>query len=163
MEAKETLRLKGHVKVQKYAGGVVPGEGEPYEVIEGENLFLTVGINELWSLLTGGSANHFDNTNAQIGIGNDKTTAPAASQTDLQGASKTYKAMDTSYPTTPSNGQVQFKSTFGSSDANYEWGEFAVKQSVSAKCLNRSTNSGAGWGTKATGTTWTITVTLSIA
>ena len=165
MESCDFARLKGHIKVEKFAEGVDPRspESKPYEVIEGTNLFLTVGINEIWDLMTGASANHFNNTDSRIGIGNDKATAPADTQTDLIGASKTYKAMDATFPTAASNKQLQFKSVFGSSDANYEWGEMCVKHNVSLKVINRSTNAGAGWGTKTVGTSWTITVTLSLA
>ncbi len=156
---KDGLRIKGRIIVEKFK----EGEDRPYEVIETENLFLTAGVNEIWSLVTGASANYFDNTNAQIGIGDDKTTAPDASQTDLQGLNKTYKAMEVGYPSSPANGEVQFKAVFGSTDANYEWGEFVIKHAVSGVCLNRSTNNGAGWGIKTSGTTWTVTATLSIS
>lgn len=159
---KDGLKIRGHIRVEKYATGVVPEKGKPCEVIECENLFLTTGSNEIWELVIGGSANHYNNGAAQIGIGEDKATAPAAAQTDLQGSSKTYKGMDATFPNT-SGGSMALKATFGSSDANYEWGEFVVKNAVSAICLNRSTNSGAGWGTKTVGTTWVVTATLSIA
>jgi len=160
---KDGIRLIGRIKIEKFSPGVDPQSGKPYEVIESTNLFLTAGINEIWSLVTGASTNHFDNTSAQIGIGNDKTTAPAAGQTDLQGTQKTYKSMDAGYPTTPANGEVQFKATFGPNDANYEWGEFVIKHATSGICINRSTNNGNGWGTKNSGETWTVTAKLSIS
>lgn len=149
---------------RKYNKLIRKGELHPYESSEGHNLGLTSGLNEMWDLIAGASANHFDNTNARIGIGDDKTTAPADTQTDLQAASnKTYKAMDAGYPTAAATKQLVFKSTFTTSDANYEWGEFVIKQNVSGKCLNRSTNGGAGWGTKTSSDTWVATATLSLA
>lgn len=148
----------GHIRVEKYRQGAV----KPYEVIECTNVFLSSGINELWSLVIGDSANHFDNTNARIGIGSDKSTTPVNTQTDLQGASKTYKAIETGYPTTPKYREVKFKSSFGSSDANYEWGELVVKNNISGISFNRTTNNGAGWGTKGSGETWNVIVTLKI-
>lgn len=150
-----TIAVRGHILVEKFDAA-----GALYDKAEGENIFLTAGINELWGLVTGASANHFDNTNARIGIG-DSNTAAAAGQTDLQAATnKTYKAMDATYPTAASAGAQQFKATFGTSDANYAWQEFVVKQNTSGICIDRGVSS---LGTKAAGTTWVVTVTLTIA
>ena len=68
---------------------------KPYEVLEGEgNCLLNTGIDEMWDLITGDSANHFNNASAQIGVG-DSNTAANATQTDLQAATnKTYKGME---------------------------------------------------------------------
>jgi len=134
----------------------------PYEVKEGEgNCLLNSGINEIWDLVTGvvtGADHIFDNTHAQIGVG-DSTTAAAATQTDLQAATnKTYKAMEATFPTSTLQ-KATFKSSFGSADANYAWNEWVVKQSTSAKCLNRKVES---LGTKTTGT-WTLEVTITLS
>ena len=111
---KDTLKLRGHLRIDKF-----DESGEFIGAVEAENLFLTAGINEIWKLVTGQSANTFSNAQAQIGIG-DSSTAASAGQTDLQAATnKTYVAMDASYPTVPSGGAVQFRATFGTSSANY--------------------------------------------
>ncbi|MDA8324978.1 MAG: hypothetical protein M0033_02040 [Nitrospiraceae bacterium] len=163
MKIKSRLKFKGRIRVEKFAEGAHPETGRPYEVIEAENLGLTSGINEILKLATGQGGTTFTNSNAQIGIG-DSTTAPAAGQTDLQAATnKTYKPMNAGYPTAPSGGQVQFQATFGSTDANYAWNEFVIKNVTSGICLNRSTNGGAGFGTKVSGTTWTATTTITIS
>lgn len=156
MELKEhALAVRGHILVVKY-----DERGQFAGISEAENIFLTAGVNELWKLVTGQSANTFTNAQAQIGIG-DSSTAAAAGQTDLQAATnKTYKAMNGSYPSVPSGGSVQFQATFGTADANYAWQEFVVKQGTSAICIDRGV---AGLGTKAAGTSWTVTVTLSIS
>lgn len=155
MELKDTLRVRGHIRVAKYDAG-----GKLYGVTEAENIFLTAGINEIWSLVTGQSANTFSSAQALIGIGDSGTVADAG-QADLQAATnKTYRAQNSGFPSVPSAGAVQFQSTFGSSDANYTWSEFVVKQSTSAICIDRGVSA---MGTKAAGTTWTVTVTLSIA
>ena len=132
---------------------------KPYEVIEGEgNCLLNSGIDEIWDLVTGASANHYDNTNARIGVG-DSNTAANATQTDLQAATnKTYKGMETGYPTSTTQ-KVTFKASFGSSEANYAWEEWVVKHSTSAICLNRKVES---LGTKSTGT-WTLEVEISLS
>lgn len=152
---------KYHEDIEPYRGR----EGEfhrlfkPYEAIEGEgNCLLNSGIDEIWDLVTGASANHYDNTNAQIGVG-DSNTAANATQTDLQAATnKTYKGMETGYPTSTTQ-KVTFKASFGSSEANYAWEEWVVKHSTSAICLNRKVES---LGTKSTGT-WTLEVQISLS
>lgn len=136
-------------------------EGPDYlgrDVIEG-NLLLNSGIDELWDIVTGASANVFDSTYAQIGVGDDGTTAASASQTDLQGASTDYNAMDSSYPTSTTQA-VNFRATYGSAEANFHWNEFVVKQSTSSICLNRKVSDK---GTKASGESWTITVTITLS
>lgn len=136
---------------------------KPYDVIEGVgNLLLNEGIDELWDLVCGtGSPTTFANANAYIGVG-DSATAAAASQTGLQAATnKIYKAMEATYPTTTSQ-QAVFKSSFGSSEGNFAWQEWTVANgnSDSAKNLNRKVES---LGTKASGTTWTLEVTITLS
>lgn len=148
-------RVRGTLRIERFdASGQFEG------VDEFHNLFLTSGINELWNLFSGQGANVFNNANATIGIG-DSSTAPAAGQTDLQaGANKTYKGMDGGYPQPPSAGSIVYRATFGSTDANYAWNEFVLKHSGSGICLDRGTGS---FGTKAAGTTWVATLTLTIS
>jgi hypothetical protein len=155
MKLTDTGRVRGHIRIDKFDHA-----GQLYDVAEADNIFLTAGINELWKLATGQSANTFTNGTAQVGIG-DSSTAANAGQTDLQAATnKTYKAQDASFPSVPSAGAIQFKSTFGSADANYAWNEFVVRHSTSAICIDRGVSA---MGTKASGTTWVATVTLTIA
>lgn len=126
-----------------------------------ENCLLNSGINEMWDLITGavsGASHIFDNAAATIGVG-DSATAAAAIQTDLQASTnKTYKAMESSYPTSTTQ-MATFKASFGSSDANYAWAEWVVKQATSAICLNRKVES---LGTKSSGT-WTLEVTITLS
>lgn len=136
---------------------------KPYEVIEGEdNCLLNSGIDELWDLVTGavsGASHIFDNAAATIGVG-DSATAANATQTDLQAAvNKLYKGMEVGYPTSTTQ-KLTCKSSFGSSEANYVWAEWVVKQSTSTKCLNRKVSA---MGTKASGSTWTLEVTVTLS
>jgi hypothetical protein len=155
-------------RLSKYHQDIEPYQGRedefhrlftPYEVIEGEgNCLLNTGIDEIWDLVTGASANHYDNTNVRIGVG-DSNTAANATQTDLQAATnKTYKGMESGYPTSTSQ-KATFKASFGSSEANYAWNEWVVKHSTSGICLNRKVDS---LGTKSTGT-WTLEVEISLS
>lgn len=109
---------------------------------------------------TGTTGTSFDNANAYIGVG-DSTTAFAATQTDLQAATnKLRKAMDATYPTTAAN-VLTFRSTFGTSDANYAWQEWGVFNASSAgTMLNRKVES---LGTKPSSQTWQFTVTLTLS
>ena len=110
--------------------------------------------------VTGGAFTAFNNSNARIGLG-DSSTAFAASQTDLQAASnKLRKAMDATYPQVSSN-VITFKSTFGSSDANYAINEWAIFNAASSgTMMSRKVES---LGTKASGSTWVVTATITLS
>jgi hypothetical protein len=171
MRKQELANWLCRYKLSKYHQDIEPYRGredefhqlfKPYEVIEGEgNCLLNTGIDEIWELVTGavsGASHIFDNAAAQIGVG-DSNTAADATQTDLQAATnKTYKGMESGYPTSTSQ-KATFKASFGSSEANYAWEEWVVKQSTSAICLNRKVES---LGTKSTGT-WTLEVEISLS
>jgi len=158
------MSWKAHLKLEKFWDG----EEEPYEVIEREgNLLLIGGASALWERLIGTSITVFDNTNANIGVG-DSVTAATDTQTDLQAASnKLRKGMDATFPThTDSTGtagskNIVYKSTFATSDANYAWQEWGIFNAAAAgRMLNRKVES---LGTKTSAATWTLTITLSLA
>jgi hypothetical protein len=168
MEKHETARWLCRFRLSKYREDIAPYRGregefhrdfEPYEVISGEgNCLLNTGIDEMWDLITGDSANHFNNASAQIGVG-DSDTAASPSQTDLQAESnKAYKGMDSGYPTSTSQ-KATYRASFGADDANFDWNEWVVKQSTSEVCLNRKVDS---LGTK-TGGTWTLQVDITLS
>lgn len=134
---------------------------KPYEVIEGEgNILVNAGINLVWNLVAGAGGTAFSNANAHLGVG-DSTTAAAASQTDLQAATnKLRKGMEATFPVTGSNQKIQLKSSFGTSEANFAWNEWASFNASSAgTMLNRKVES---LGTKSTGT-WNLTVDVTLA
>jgi len=101
----------------------------------------------------------FDNANAHIGVG-DSTTAFAATQTDLQAATnKLRKPMDASYPQRTGNA-IDFRATFGTSDANFTWNEWGVfNAATGGVMLNRKVEA---LGTKTSAQSWQITVTDTI-
>jgi len=136
------------------------GRAYAESVIDG-NLLLNEGIGELWDLACGlGTPTAFSNTNARLGVG-DSNTAEAATQTDLQAATnKTYKAMETGYPSR-TNQTVTWRSVFGASDANYAWNEFVVDNGATAgKTLNRKVSA---QGTKASGQVWTLDLQITLS
>lgn len=100
----------------------------------------------------------FNNANANLGVG-DGTSAFSATQTDLQGTNKVRKGMDAGYPTRNVN-QLTFRSTFGGADANFAWNEWGVFNAASGgTMMNRKVES---LGTKASGATWILTVTITL-
>lgn len=138
----EALRLFGADQETKFDG----------------NLLLNEGINELFTLICSSSGTKYDNTNAQLGTG---TSSTAADPTDSALTAGVWKAMDVSYPTYGTSQQAVWKSTFGSSDANQAWNEFSVRNGSSAdKMLNRKVSA---QGTKTSGQTWELTLTITLS
>jgi hypothetical protein len=131
------------------------------EVFEG-NVGLNEGLGELIDIICGlGTPTKWDNTNARLGVG-DSNTAESATQTGLQATTnKAFKAMDTGYPQR-SNQTAEWRSTFGSADANFSWQEFTVVNAAddSGKNLNRKV---ADKGTKASGETWTLSLKITFS
>ena len=116
----------------------------------------TAGINYLSQVAVGQSV-PFNAANARLGVGNG-TTAFSVSHTDLQGANKFRKGMDSGYPiaTPPS---VTFKATFGPDEANFPWNEWGIFNAAQGGVmLNRVLESN---GTKQSNQTWVLEVTLT--
>lgn len=104
----------------------------------------------------------FNNANAALGVG-DSSTAFAAGQTDLQAATnKLRKAMDATFPSRATN-VLTFKSTFGTTDANFAWAEVGVFNSPSAATGTMLCRVVQSHGTKASGDTWVLTHTVTVA
>jgi hypothetical protein len=161
VNARDEVRWHARVKVEKYQSDEDFKSGKIAEVIEADgNLLMTAGATALWTKLIGGAGTVFDNTNGYIGVG-DSSTAESAGQTDLQAATnKVRVGQDSTYPQVSTNTCI-WKSTFGSAVGNFAWAEWAVFNAASAgTMLNRKV---AALGTKASGSTWTLTVTLSLA
>lgn len=160
--------------IRRYADDAAYQAGTPTPVVDGEgrelagesvidgNLLLNEGIAELWDLVIGaGTPTSFANANAYIGVG-DSSTAAAASQTGLQASTNlAYVGMESGYPSR-SNQTVTWRAVFGTSTGNFAWQEFTVANgnSNSAYNLNRVVSN---QGTKASGQTWTIDVSITIS
>lgn len=118
----------------------------------------TAGINFL-TQATIGQGSTFNSANARIGVGNG-TTAFAASQTDLVGASKFRKGMDSGYPTI-SGTKLTFKATFAQSEANFPWNEWGIfNAATGGVMLSRVVESN---GTKQNNQTWVLEVELTFS
>jgi hypothetical protein len=136
----------------------------PHSEWEG-NLLLNEGIQHIWEDVAGLSAQtDWDNTNARTGVG-ISSTAPAATQTGLQGATTTYVGMDATYPQR-TNQTVDWRSTYGSAVGNHAWEEFTVVDGADGDeggvddNLNRATSSE---GTKTSGQTWILTISVTLS
>jgi len=150
----EIMNFKEEFTVIKYKNDEDYKKKQAYQVLTGVceggiNCMLNAGITALWNLMTGDSANHLDNSNAQIGVGNSNTVAEST-QTDLQGGSVAWSVMDVTFPQV-SNQKVTFAGDFGSAEANFHWEECAVRYSTAGTVLNRVV---ADKGTKSVGETW---------
>jgi hypothetical protein len=176
----QPIKWKAKWEVKKYHGQPENVDfATPYEVVQREgNLLMNGGASCIWQTLigngsagAGGDLTYFSNANAAIGCGTSQAAA-AATQTDLQAAAGTAnqirKAMDATYPThtdgvNAAAGTVTFRSTFGTADANfswYEWGVFNSATAATGRMLNRKQES---LGSKTSASTWTFSVSLSLA
>lgn len=102
----------------------------------------------------------FNNANAVTHVG-DGTGAFAATQVDMQGTNKATATMDASYPTIATN-VLTFRSTFGTSVANFAWQEWGIKNTASlatGSLLNRKVES---LGTKTAAQSWQLTTDITV-
>lgn len=179
MEVKETIGFKTEWRIDKFKDSsnliaealckgisfeeAVALAGENFlgsEIFEG-NLSLNEGLAELIDTICGlGTPTKWDASNARLGVG-DGTAAESATQTGLQGANKTFKAMDSGYPSRSSQ-TAEWRATFGSSDANYAWEEYTVVNAAddSGKNLNRKI---ASKGTKVSGESWVLSLKITFS
>ena len=134
-------------------------------VIAHGNLLVNGGMDLIWDAVIGNAITVFSNANAAIGVG-DSSTAAAVGQTNLQAATnKLRKGMNATFPDQPTNPSVRFQSDFTGAEANYAWlevGTFNNTVDASGTMLHRLVPSG-GLGTKSSGATWTITVTITLS
>lgn len=116
------------------------------------------GRDLIAQMVAGEAVNAWDAAHAYIGAGSGNAVF-AAGQTDLQGASKTRKAMDGGYPQRVGN-VVTYRATFGLGDGNWAWEEWAVFNAAAAGVmLQRKAES---LGTKTAAHSWQITVELTL-
>jgi hypothetical protein len=135
---------------EQYAYGIsqIPG-----------NLTLNEGLNLVTTLVCGGTGTPWNNTNAYIGVG-DSTTIEDVAQTGLLApTNKLYVAVSQGYPIFGTSQQATWQAVFGPSQANYGWNEFTLANgnSNSAANLNRKVSA---QGTKQSGQTWVLTLTV---
>ncbi|MGA8856191.1 MAG: hypothetical protein WB643_03385 [Candidatus Bathyarchaeia archaeon] len=126
------------------------------------NLLLNSGINVAWGLICGAGGTAFDNTHAFIQVGDSSASPSDATKTGIQAASnKLSKGMNATYPLAAAAQAEVWQSTFATSEANYAWNEIAVSNANDyTHALNRLV---AAMGTKASGATWIVTLTITLS
>ena len=132
-----------------------------------DNLLLNVGIRDLLDLLCAiGSVTNYG-PGSYIGVGTS-TTAATASQTGLQAgtSARDYQAMESTFPSRATQ-TMTWKSVWGSAEGNFAWEEWSIRSASSGTggedtgvALNRKV---ASLGTKASGSEWTLTVTITVS
>lgn len=159
----DSLKENAVWKIRKFKNDEDYKNGVCYEesTVKG-NILLNEGINTIWTLVAGGSATAFNNTNSYLGVG-DSSTAEAATQTGLQATTnKLYKGMDTGYPTYGTNQKITFRSTFSGTEANFAWNEFTVANGNSDAAINMNRKVSAQ-GTKVSGQIWELTLEITLS
>ena len=132
-----------------------------------DNLLLNGGIQNLLDLLCGLGSVPVYGTGSYIGVGTS-TTAAAAGHTGLQAgtSARDYQAMESTFPSR-SGQTMTWKSVWGSAEGNFAWEEWSIRSASSGTggestgtALNRKV---ASLGTKASGSEWTLTVTITVS
>lgn len=151
-------------KIEKYFSKESYSRDQVDEVLEVKgNLLLNDGIDVLWSLVCGSTGyDPFDNTNAHLGVGDSSVSADAVQEGLQATTNRAYRPMDIGYPVFGSNGKAIFKATFGDGFGEFDWNEWSIangSDQATSVNLNRKVEA---MGTKTTGSTWVITVELSL-
>lgn len=136
------------------------GMPAPYEdPLEFLNAYTNAGGALLLDLLMGAGGTAYNNANSYIGTG-DSNTANSVSQTDLQAASNKLRvAMDSTFPSRASQ-TATWKATFTSGNGNYHWQEIALFNNATVgTMLSRIVQD---MGTKASGTSWVPSYTITV-
>lgn len=138
------------------------------------NVLVRGGASLLWEYMRGNgstattSAKKYFNATAALGVGNS-TAAATNTQTALQGGSQSLKALTGGFPTHTTGStaatvvDIVYKSTWGASEGNFSWNEFALFSKASTanrRMLNRKQQALI---TKTSAATATLTVTYSLA
>lgn len=132
-----------------------------------DNLLVNGGIQNLLDLLCGIGSVTVYGTGSYIGVGTS-TTAASASHTGLQAgtSARDYQAMESTFPDRTDQ-TMTWKSVWGSGDGNFAWEEWSIRSASSGvggestgTALNRKV---ASLGTKASGSEWTLTVTITVS
>lgn len=118
----------------------------------------TAGLNFITQAVTG-AGTPFNASNARLGVGNG-TTAFAVGQTDLQGASKFRKVLDSGYPAV-NGATIALRTTFAQGEANFAWNEWGIfNAATGGVMLNRVVESN---GTKQNNQTWILDVSITFS
>lgn len=148
---------RGHAHLAKYWADDVIGRATPYEVIEAENLLLTVGAGVVLDRLNEVAVNGLSLTNGRMCVG-DSATAAAIGQTDLQATTNKLRQVFDSAPTRSGN-VAQYVSTFAAGTATFTWNEAGLANGAAGTLISRFVQA---FGAKGAGTQWVLTVSVTL-
>lgn len=121
----------------------------------------TSGAQFLAKAATGlNSPTLFSASNAYVGVG-DSATAFAIAQSDLQAATNKARKLVSSIG--ESAGVVTAIATYGTSEGNFEWVEWAVFNAASGGTMLGRKVESPSLGTKVNTQVWTLTCTITFA
>ena len=123
---------------------------------------LQTGRDVIAAMIIGEATTDYTNALAFIFVGTS-CTAHAATQTYLQGATTSKSSQEATYTSRATN-VLTFRSVFGTCQANWDWNEWAIKNSSvsstgTGAMLNRMVEA---LGVKACTQSWQITATATI-
>jgi len=157
---KERGVCRGEFLLEKFADDQAVKENRPYTRILILNIFVTIGLAEVWSLVTAQGGTPYSAANANLAVG-DSAVAPAVGQVALQGANQARAPMNGGFPNAPVGGVEIWQADFGPAVANFDWNEFAVFNApVGGTMMDRAVSA---QGVKAVGQTWRLTFTFTLS
>ena len=119
----------------------------------------TAGAQFIARAITGlNSPTLFSASNLHLGVG-DSSTAFAIGQTDLVAATNKLRKIVTSVA--ESGGVITAVTSFGTSEANFEWYEWASFNAPSGGTMYQRKVESPSLGTKTSAQVWTLTATLT--
>jgi len=119
----------------------------------------TAGAQFIARAITGlNSPTLFSASNLHLGVG-DSSTAFAIGQTDLVAATNKLRKIVTSVA--ESGGVITAVTSFGTSEANFEWYEWGSFNAPSGGTMYQRKVESPSLGTKTSAQVWTITATLT--
>jgi hypothetical protein len=146
------------------AGADVPVNSVAYlgsEIVEG-NVALNEGLQLLIDIIIAADNDsaklRWNATNANIGVG-DGVTGEQPTDSGLTGPTKTFVGMDGTFPSRVGQ-TASWRATFGSAVANHAWNEWTISNTNSDTGVNLNHKTFSK-GTKASGETWILTVSIT--
>lgn len=135
------------------------------DVIENhaDNLLLNAGIARMLDLLIGAGGQAYDATHSRIGVGDSSTAANATDTALIAATNKFYKLVSS---VSRSSQTVTWVATVASADGNFAWNEWVIDNGTADSTTNTTPTLNrkvASMGTKASGSAWQITVTITIS
>lgn len=154
------LFVKTRVIVKKFESDDALAQGKAYEIGVSEgNVAINNGIQIALDQIINVSTQPYWAGNSLVGVGND-STAEAATQSGLIGASQAWAGMDATYPSRSAQ-TVSWQGSFPAAVANFAWNEFTViNTSSSVRSLIRRVSA---QGTKTSGQVWQLTLQITMS